>query len=288
MTGTGFEMGQLDGLVAVVSGAARGQGRSHAIRLAEEGADVIAFDLCGEIDSVAYPMSTRADLDRTVEAVEKLDRRVFARVVDVRDAAATERAVQEGVAELGRLDIVVANAGIVSYYAAQDLPPQAWADMIDTNLTGSWNLAQASLTHLIEGDAGGSIVLVSSSTAHIGMPHVPHYSASKAGLIGLMQSLAVELGPHRIRVNTIHPTGVNTPMLQNEASYELMSGGLTREVNPANPPASVAEPLIALNAIPIKWIEPVDVSNAIVYLTSAQGRFVTGTQLRIDAGSAAK
>jgi SDR family mycofactocin-dependent oxidoreductase len=281
-------MGSLDGKVAVVSGAARGQGRSHAVRLAEEGADIIAMDICNDVGSAPYPLATRADLEQTVAAVEALDRRIVSSVVDVRDAAATAAAVAAGVKELGRLDVVVANAGIVSYFPADELTPQAWNDMIDINLTGVWNLVSPSLRPLIDGGDGGAIVLLSSTAAHIGMASLAHYSAAKAGLVGLMQSLAIELGPQMIRVNTIHPTAVNTPMVQNEASYGLMSGGTETRVDPDDPPALVAETLASLNAMPVSWIEPIDTSNAIVFLAGETGRFVTGTQLRVDAGSAAK
>jgi SDR family mycofactocin-dependent oxidoreductase len=281
-------MGSLDGKVAVVSGAARGQGRSHAIRLAEEGADIIAIDLCEDVASVPYPLASREELEQTVAAVEATDRRVVSSVVDVRDAEATAEAVRAGVEELGRLDVVVANAGIVSYYPADELHLQAWADMIDTNLTGVWNLTSASLRPLIDGGNGGSIVFLSSTAALIGMPNLAHYSAAKAGLVGLMQSLAVELGPHMIRVNTIHPTGVNTMMVQNEATYSLMSDGAATTVDPEDPHPAVAETLTSLNALPVTWVEPVDVSNAIVFLAGETGRFITGTQLRVDAGSAAK
>jgi SDR family mycofactocin-dependent oxidoreductase len=281
-------MGSLDGKVAVISGAARGQGRSHAVRLAEEGADIIALDICADVGSVPYPMATREDLEQTVAEVESLDRRIVSSIVDVRDAEATNEAVRAGVDQLGRLDIVVANAGIVSFHPADQLPQQAWQETIDINLTGAWNLASASLRPLIDGGEGGAIVFVSSTAAHIGVANVPHYAATKAGLVGLMQSLAVELGPQRIRVNTVHPTTVNTTMIHNEGMYGLMSGGTATTVDPENPPAAVAEALTSLNTLPVMWVEPVDISNAIVFLAAETGRFVSGTQLRVDAASAAK
>jgi SDR family mycofactocin-dependent oxidoreductase len=281
-------MGALEGKVAVVSGAARGQGRSHAVRLAEEGADLIVFDLCEDVGSVAYPLASREDLAETAAAVEATGRRVVSSVVDVRDPEATAAAVRAGVEQLGRLDVVVANAGIVSYYPADELPLQAWRDMIETNLNGVWNLTSASLRPLIGGGEGGAIVFISSSAAHIGLAHLAHYSAAKAGLVGLMQSLAVELGPHGIRVNTIHPTAVDTPMVQNEATYGLFSEQPVTEVVPGEPPADVAEALAAQHTLPTKWISSVDVSNAVVFLAGESGRYVSGTQLRVDAGSAAK
>ena len=281
-------MGSLDGKVAVVSGAARGQGRSHAVRLAEEGADIIAFDLCEDLESVQYPLASRADLEQTVAAVEATGRRIVSSVTDVRDADAVAAAVASGVEQLGRLDVVVANAGIVSYYPADQLSRQAWNEMIDINLTGVWNLTSASLRPLIDGGEGGAIVFLSSSAALVGLANVPHYSAAKAGLVGLMQSLSVELGPHRIRVNTIHPTAVKTPMVQNKATYELMWGEPVTSEDLDEPPAAVGDALTSLNSIPIKWVEPIDTSNAIVFLAGETGRYITGTQLRVDAGSAAK
>jgi SDR family mycofactocin-dependent oxidoreductase len=281
-------MASLEGKVALISGAARGMGRSHALRLAEEGADVIALDLCADVGSAPYPGASRDDLQRTAAAVEATGRRIVSSVVDVRDAKATAEAVRTGVDRLGRLDVVVANAGIVSYHPADQLSSQTWNEMIAINLTGSWNLASASLRPLIDGGEGGSIVFISSAAAHIGLPHLAHYSAAKAGLVGMMQSLAVELGPQKIRVNTIHPTAVNTPMIQNKATYELLSGGIAVSVDPDNPPQVVSEALNAQNSLPIKWVEAVDVSNAIVFLAGETGRFVSGTQLRVDGGSAAK
>lgn len=281
-------MGSLDGKVALVSGAARGQGRSHAVRLAQEGADVIALDICEDVGSVAYPLATREDLAETVAAVEATGRRIVSAVVDVRDAEATAEAVGSAVAELGRLDVVVANAGIVSYFPADEMPRQAWKDMIDTNLNGVWNLTSAALRPLIDGGEGGAIVFVSSSAAHVGLAHLAHYSAAKAGLVGMMQSLAIELGPHRIRVNTVHPTAVDTPMVQNEATYALFADGGPVEVNPDNPPPAVAEGFSGQHALPTMWVDANDVSNAVLFLVGETGRFVTGTQLRVDAGSAAK
>ncbi|WP_312878691.1 mycofactocin-coupled SDR family oxidoreductase [Amycolatopsis echigonensis] len=274
--------------VAVVSGAARGQGRSHAIRLAEEGADIVALDLCSDIASVPYPLATGADLAETTARIERLGRRVVAIEADVRDHASVTAAVDRGVQELGRLDIVVANAGIVSYAVVSEVSVDMWQDMIATNLTGVWNLCQASTRHLVDGGRGGAMVLTSSSAAHVGVAHLAHYSAAKAGVVGLMQSLAVELAPHRIRVNTVHPTAVNTPMLQNEVTYRLFAPGLTAAVDPVSPPEEVAGPLRSLNSLPVPWIEASDVSEAVLYLASDRGRYVTGTQLRVDAGSAVR
>ncbi|MDV6242084.1 mycofactocin-coupled SDR family oxidoreductase [Rhodococcus opacus] len=280
-------MGLLDGKVAVISGAARGQGRSHAVRLAEEGADIIALDICADIDTVPYGLGTREDLDETVVLVKKLGRRIIASQTDVRDFDAVTKVVDDGAAELGGLDIVVANAGITSYYRSEELTPHHWQTVIDVNLTGVWNVARAAVPHLIDRGAG-AMVLVSSSSAHVGLQNLNHYSAAKAGVVGLMQSMAVELGPHMIRVNTVHPTTVKTGMALNQATFDLFLPGTGLSVGSAQDEEKAADAFKGLNAMPIPWIDPVDISNAIVYLTSDLGRYVTGTQLRVDAGSAAK
>ncbi|HXB49068.1 MAG TPA: mycofactocin-coupled SDR family oxidoreductase, partial [Streptosporangiaceae bacterium] len=198
-----------------------GQGRSHAVRLAQEGADIIAVDLCQQIDSVPYPMATPEDLEQTVKDVEALDRRIVATQADVRDFEALKAAVNEGVAELGRLDIVAANAGISSVGRADELPEQTWQDMIDTNLTGVWHAAKAAIPHLKAGGRGGSIVITSSAAGLMAMQNIGHYVSAKHGLVGLMRTLALELAPFSIRVNSLHPTTVNTPMIQNAPTYAL-------------------------------------------------------------------
>jgi len=282
--------GLLEGKVAVVTGAARGQGRSHAVRLAEEGADIIAMDICAQIDTVPYPMSTPEDLAETVKLVEKFGRRIIATETDVRDGKAVTSAVDEGVKEFGRVDIVVANAGITSYVAAEKMDEDSWANTIGTNLTGVWHACRAAMPHMIEAKRGGSLVLICSSAAHIGFANLSHYSAAKGGVVGLMRSLASELGPHMIRVNTIHPTTVATPMAQNDATYELFIGGtLGASANGVTITQDVIEDAFkTMNSLPIPWIEPIDISNAVVFLTSDMGRYVTGTQLTVDAGSANK
>src|ERR1700730_4124464 len=195
--------GRVAGKVAFITGAARGQGRSHAIRLAQEGADIIAVDLAGQIGSVPYPMATPDDLAETVKEVEALDRRIVATQADVRDYAAVKAALDDGVAQLGRLDIVSANAGISSVGPAVELPEQTWQDMIDTNLTGVWHTAKAAIPHLIAGGRGGSIVLTSSAAGLMAYPNVAHYVSAKHGVVGLMKTLALELAPHMIRVNSV-------------------------------------------------------------------------------------
>ncbi|HTF11439.1 MAG TPA: mycofactocin-coupled SDR family oxidoreductase [Asanoa sp.] len=276
-------MGRVEGKVAFITGAARGQGRSHALRLAEEGADIIAVDLCGQVDSVPYPMSTPDDLAETVKAVEALDRRIVAMQADVRDYAALKRAVDEGVAQLGRLDIVSANAGISSVGRADELSEQTWRDMIDTNLTGVWHTAKAAIPALKSGGAGGSMVLTSSAAGLMAMENIGHYVSAKHGVIGLMRTLALELAPHSIRVNAICPTTVDTPMIQNDATYRLFRPDLD---NPTVDDA--AESFLTLNALPIRWVEARDISNALLFLASDEARYITGVALPVDAGTLIK
>src|SRR5579871_2883980 len=213
--------GRVQGKVAFITGAARGQGRSHAIRLAEEGADIIAVDIAGPVPSVsAYPPATEDDLAETVSQVEALDRRIVARKADVRDPAALKAALHDGIAQLGRLDIVVANAGIYQMVPTLDLDDAAWQEMIGINLTGVWNTVKAALPHLIAG-GGGSVILTSSVLGLRGAANSVHYSAAKHGIVGIMRSVAGEFGGHRIRVNSIHPTLVNTLMIQNEQTWAM-------------------------------------------------------------------
>jgi (+)-trans-carveol dehydrogenase len=275
--------GRVEGKVAFITGAARGQGRSHAVRLAEEGADIIAVDICAQIGSVPYEMATPADLAETVREVEALDRRIVAAEADVRDYAALKAALDDGVAQLGGLDIVSANAGIASFAPAADLEEATWQDMIDVNLTGVWHAAKAAIPHLIAGGRGGSIVLTSSTAGLVALPNMAHYVAAKHGVVGLMRTLALELAPHSIRVNSVHPTGVNTPMVQNEPTMRVFLPGVE------NPTAEqYAEAMGALNALPIPWVEPRDVSNAVLFLASDEARYITGVTLPVDAGSTQK
>jgi SDR family mycofactocin-dependent oxidoreductase len=281
-------MGLLDGKVAVITGAARGQGRAHAIRFAEEGADIIAMDICRDVETVPYKGATAADLEETVAAVEKLDRRIIATQTDVRDGKAVTEVVDNGVAELGRLDAVVANAGITSYVRAEEMSEESWMTMIDVNLNGVWRVCRAAMPHMINAGRGGSMTLTSSTSSYVGLPNLNHYSAAKAGLVGLMQSLAVELGPSMIRVNTLHPTTVKTPMALNQPTYDLFLPGAGLSADRVEDEAEVAEAFKGLNAMPIPWVEPVDLANAAIFLASDMGRYISGTQLRVDAGSGVK
>jgi (+)-trans-carveol dehydrogenase len=276
--------GRVEGKVAFITGAARGQGRSHAIRLAQEGADIIAVDLCGQISTVPYGMASPEDLAETVKEVEALDRRIVATQADVRDYGAVKAALDEGVAQLGRLDIVSANAGIFSFATLEELGEAQWQDMIDVNLTGVWHTVKAAIGHLRAG-GGGSIILTSSTAGLEAIPNMGHYTAAKHGVVGLMRTLALELAPDMIRVNSVHPTAVNTDMIQNAATYALFAPDLpeaerTRE--------ALAPRFGALNALPIPWVEPVDISNAVLWLASDEARYVTGVTLPIDAGELTK
>lgn len=262
---------RLEGKVALVSGAARGQGRSHAVRLAQEGADVIAFDITEQLATVPYPLATAADLQETVRQVEELDRRIVAKEADVRDGAALTALVQEGVGELGRLDVVCANAGIVSFAEnAWSLTDEAWDEMIAVNLTGVFKTVRAAVPAMLEAGNGGSIVITSSTAGIKGMAGIAHYASAKHGVVGLSRSLAVELAPHSIRVNTVHPTGVNTPMVVNDFTAQFLSDG---------DGASNVE-----NLLPVEMLEALDISNAVVWLASEEARYVTGVSLPVDAG----
>jgi SDR family mycofactocin-dependent oxidoreductase len=271
--------GRVEGKVAFITGAARGQGRSHAITLAREGADIIAIDLCAQIGSVPYPMATPQDLAQTVKEVEATGRRIVATVADVRDYDALKDALDDGVAQLGRLDIVSANAGITSYGRAQELPEQTWQDVIDVNLTGEWHAAKAAIPHLRAAGRSGSIILTSSDLGLKAAANQAHYVSASHGVIGLMRTLALELAPDFIRVNALAPTAVDTPMVMNSATYRLLRPDLE------NPTADdMAGQAAALNALPIPWVEPVDISNAVLWLASDEARYVTGVALPVDAG----
>jgi (+)-trans-carveol dehydrogenase/(-)-trans-carveol dehydrogenase len=273
--------GRVAGKVAFITGAARGQGRSHALRLAEEGADIIAVDICEPIRDTPHSGATEADLAETVKRVEALDRRVLAIKADVRDLSAVQAAVDEGVAAFGRLDIVAANAGIsASPYQTAELPEESWQDMMDVNLTGAFHTAKAAIPHLIAGGRGGAIVLTSSTAGLKGFANVGHYVAAKHGLVGLMRTLALELAPRSIRVNSLHPTQVNTEMIMNEVTYRLFSPELEQPTK-----ADFAEVSQRMQALPIPWIEPVDVSNALLFLVSDEARYITGVALPVDAGT---
>jgi SDR family mycofactocin-dependent oxidoreductase len=274
-------MGQLDGKVALVTGAARGQGRSHAIRLAEEGADIILVDLCHKPDTTTYHGSTEEDLAETVRHIEKFDRRAHAAVADVRSLADLQRAVSEGIAELGRLDTVVANAGIFTTAPVHEITVEQWDEMIAINLTGVWKTIKATVPHLIEQGQGGSITLISSTGGTKGFPNFAHYVAAKHGVIGLARTTANELGAHQIRCNAIQPTSVLTDMIDHEDMYRLFRPDLEHPTQADFREACES----GMNVLPIPWVDPVDISNAVVWLASDAARYVTGIALPIDAGA---
>jgi SDR family mycofactocin-dependent oxidoreductase len=264
--------GRVAGKVAFVTGAGRGQGRSHAIRLAEEGADIIAVDILHDYDTVGYGMATEADLAQTVKAVEALDRRIIATRADVRDAAALKKAVDEGVAQLGKLDIVVANAGICTVQTWDEVTPEVWRDTLDTNLTGVWNTMVAAAPHLIA-NGGGSIIATSSTAGIKGLPFLAPYVAAKHGVVGIAKTMANELAQHKIRVNTVHPTGVDTPMGTGLGGLDALIGK-----DPNLGP-------IYMNTLPVEIVQPRDISNAVLFLASDEAQYVTGLEFTVDAGN---
>ncbi|WP_067693796.1 mycofactocin-coupled SDR family oxidoreductase [Nocardia jejuensis] len=276
-------MGRVEGKVAFITGAARGQGRSHAVRLAEEGADIIAVDICRDIDSIGYSLSTPEDLQETVQLVEKTGRRIIAEQADVRDAAALRAVLERGVAEFGRLDIVVAQAGIAGMKGQPQW--QAWSDVIDTNLVGVINAVQAALPHLAD---GSSIIATGSVAALMDVSKVDQpgkdpggvaYMVAKRLLSQYVHEIATHLAPKRIRANVVHPTNCNTPMLQSEPMYRSFRPDLE------NPTRADAEPAFHVQqAMPVPYVEPSDISDTVLFLASDESRFITGSQIRVDAG----
>ena len=274
-------MSQFLGRTALVTGAARGQGRSHAIRLAQEGADVVLLDVCRDLDSPAYPGATESELADTVKAVEHAGKTAFARIVDVRDYQELQRHIDDAVGALGPIDIVSVNAGIFPAAAKSwELDPAQWREVIDINLTGAFNTARAVVPQMLQAGNGGSIVFTSSAVGIKPIQNFSDYVASKAGVIGLMKTMALELGPHKIRVNAVCPTIVGTDMIWNDRLYELFRPDLD------HPGLADVEPLFRANtALDIPWVEPADVSEAIVWLASDAARYITGVVLPVDAGT---
>ena len=271
----------LQGKVAFITGAARGQGRSHAVRLAAEGADIIAVDICAQIASVPYPLSSPEDLEQTVNQVEALGRRIFARQADVRDFDVLSSIFEEGYGELGRIDIILANAGIVSFPVLEKDPLRAYLDTIAVNVHGTRNTVHAAVDHLIEQGEGGSVVLISSTQGLSGRGGTGSggqdgYAASKHTVVGLMRSRANWLAPHSIRVNSIHPTGVKTPMIMNEITAAYIQQA----------PETASDAMS--NVLPVDLLESSDISNAIAWLVSDEGRYVTGVTFSVDAGYSIK
>ncbi|MGY1746423.1 mycofactocin-coupled SDR family oxidoreductase [Blastococcus sp. SYSU D00695] len=266
---------RLAGRVALVTGAARGQGRAHAVRLAAEGADVIALDNCATAATTDYPGPTEEDLAETVRLVEEQDRRILARKVDIRDLPALQALVADGVAQFGRLDVVVANAGICPANWSWEIPVEQWQETIDVNLTGTFYTMKATVPTLIEQGTGGSIVVISSVAGLRGLPFLAHYAASKHGVVGLARSMANELGQYGIRVNTVHPHGVATGM-QPARMGELIGEN-----------AATLGPVF-MGALPDVISQPEDIAAAVAFLASDDARHVTGVALPVDLGTLAR
>ena len=267
--------GRVAGKVALVTGAARGQGRSHAVRLAAEGADIIAVDICAQVADIEYATATPEDLATTARLVTEAGGRVVTHAVDVRDAHGLADAVADGVARLGRLDISVANAGVCSIQGWDEVTPELWDTVVGINLTGVWNTCVASIPHLLAAE-GGSMILVSSTAGLKGQPFLTPYVASKHGMVGIMRSLANELAAKHIRVNSLHPTGVDTPMLNGMV-------GLTKRIE-----ASPDVGSLFLNSLPVDLVRAEDVSHAVLFLASDEARYVTGLTMTVDAGASAR
>ncbi|GAA5114763.1 mycofactocin-coupled SDR family oxidoreductase [Pseudonocardia adelaidensis] len=277
-------MGRMDGKVAFITGAARGQGRAHAVKLASEGADIIATDIAGPVDTVSYAPATPEDLAETVKEVEAHDRRVVSFAADVRDDEALAGGLAGAVAELGGLDVVVANAGIINAVRPSwELDEADWRTMIDVNLTGVWHATKAAVPHLIERGPGGSVILISSTAGLRGIPGIAHYNAAKHGVLGLARTLANELAPHRIRVNSVHPTNVRTTMIDNPSSAKIYRPDLE------NPTFSDSLPALAkINMWDEPYLEVDDVANAVLFLACAESRYITGIALPVDLGMSMK
>ncbi len=274
-------MGRLDGKVAFITGAARGQGRSHAVRLAEEGADIIAVDILNDVETVEYPLARESDMEQTVKLVEGLDRRIIFEQADVRDLARLKEVAARGASEFGRIDIICANAGICTAAPTLTLSEESWQTTIDINLTGSWKTVAAAAPHIVEGGRGGSIVLTASIAGVIGYANEAHYTAAKHGVVGLMKVLAIELAPHNIRANAVLPSNVDTDMIHNPAMRALMTGN-------ADSPREAMVPLLSgMHALNIPWVDARDISNAVLWLSSDEARYVTGTTQLIDGGATA-
>ena len=276
-------MGRLDGKVVFITGVARGQGRSHAVRMAEEGADIIGIDICANIEPLPYDLATEQDLDDTRVMIEAAGGKSFLRKADVRDRAGVAEAVADGVAHFGRLDAVVANAGVISVAAtALDIPADEWKVVTDVCYGGVVNTVRAAVPHIHAGGRGGSVILVSSVGGVAPIPTTAHFTAAKHAVVGLMRNLAVELGPESIRVNTVNPSTVDSPMVQNPWAWKVFMPHLE---NPTAEDAAKPDgPHQPLNALPTPFIDPVDVSNAVLFLASDEARFITGVTLPVDAG----
>lgn len=275
--------GRVEGKVAFITGAARGQGRAHAERLAEEGANIIAVDICQDVPTIGYPMATSEELAETAKLVEKQGQKAVTIEADVRDLEALKQAVATGVSQLGRLDTVVCNAGILGLVDGWNIPPEAWKDTIDVCLTGVYHTCLATIPQLLEQGEGGSIMMTGSLAASKGLRNLGHYDAAKHGVVGLMRAMANELAEHMIRVNVINPHAVDTMMVHNLDTYK---GFAPHIETPTREDVSVA--FRTLNAMPVDFIAPREISQAVLWLASDESRFVTGQTLGVDVGAVIK
>ncbi|MDP7734158.1 mycofactocin-coupled SDR family oxidoreductase [Mycobacterium paragordonae] len=275
--------GRLAGKVALITGAARGIGRAQAVRFAQEGADIVALDVCAPIETVVVPHSSPADLDETARLVREAGAKVHAEIVDVRDLATMAAAADRGAQRFGGLDVVCATAGITSRAMAVDMDEKAWRIMLDVNLTGVWHTCRVGAPHLIARGAG-AIILTNSIAGMRGLVGVAHYTAAKHGVVGLMRSLAHDLARHRVRVNCVHPTNVDTPLIQNDAVSSAFRPDLDR--SPTR--AEFAEAARGMNLLAVPWVDPVDVANAALFLASDEARYITAATLPVDAGATAR
>jgi (+)-trans-carveol dehydrogenase len=271
--------GEWSGKVAFITGVARGQGRSHALEFARRGADIGGLDVCGPITTVPYSLAEPSDLKQTAQGIESLGRRAVLGVADVRDPAAVGAVVAEVLEALGRIDVVLTNAGVFSVGDPMTLSPETWRDVLDVNLTGVWNTVQACLPAMVQSGRGGSVVMTSSIGGVQGLLHCPHYVASKHGVIGLMRALANELAPYRIRVNAVCPTNVNTPMIQNSANYRTFRPDLDEPRR-----EDIIDVAASMHLLDVPWVEAEDVTAAVVWLASDAARYLTGVALPVDAG----
>jgi len=266
-------MGRLTGRVAFITGAARGQGRAHAVRLAEEGADVVISDVCAPVPTNGVKAATPDDLNETVRLAEKTGRRVIARQVDVRDLDALTSLADEAIAELGRIDVVVANAGILNWAHAWEMTTEQWNTLIDVNLTGVFHTVRATVPHMIRAGNGGSIILTSSSAGLKGQPFTLAYTAAKHGVVGITRGLANELGEYDIRVNSVHPAGVETEMMNVDGLFQM----ITEKATTLGP--------VFMNTLPHPSMKPEAIADAVAWLASDEARYVTGAQIPVDMGT---
>lgn len=264
--------GKLEGKVAFITGAARGQGRAHAVTMAREGADIAALDICRDLAYPRYPLASRSDLDETVKQVHAYDRRALPIVADVRSAAEMEAAVEQAIQEFGRIDILLCNAGIADMANTWDVTEEWWDTMIDINLKGYWLAAKYVVPHMLERNRGGRIIMTSSVAGLRGKKGLAHYCASKWGVVGLAKTLALEVAPYNITVNTLHPTGVNTHIIEGMADASNI------------PRSQIVDHLQSVNILPVDLVDAQDIANAALWLASDEARYITGQELKIDAG----